>query len=99
MIGAFPSSLLDNVLLAFGSGAAAGAISLVVPRSWGWKAFPLVLIGSLAATEVVTVIYLGHRYDGYNMVVTIWHLLAGLAIIGSTYWLTLTARRIGHTGG
>jgi hypothetical protein len=98
MIGSFPSSLLDNIFLALGCAAAACAVSIGVPRSWRWKAFPLVLIGAVTLTAAVTMTFLSYRYKGYNLAITTWHLLAGLSIAGFAYWLTLTARHASGKG-
>ena len=99
MVGSFPSSLLDNLLLAFGCGVTAFIISSRLPRSWKWPAFPIVLIGAFTITALVTTLCLRLRYDGYNVVFTRWHLIAGFMIVGSTFSLTLTMRRAFRSGG
>lgn len=51
----FPTTFLDYSLLLIGSFAAASALSAVLPLRWGWKAFPLVLLGLVFVAAAIAV--------------------------------------------
>jgi len=54
----FPSSIMHYLLLALVAAASTVVASFLVPRRWGWKAFPLIVPANFVA-ETILVVALG----------------------------------------
>jgi|GEM_PF-5298352 len=55
---------------------------MMVPKTWGWRAYPLVLLSSVLATGGAAFACVDARYHdlGYSVMFNEWDLVGGLVI-------------------
>jgi hypothetical protein len=55
MMDVSPTTFLDYAMLFLGTFIAASALSILLPLRWGWKAFPLVILGLVLAVAAIVI--------------------------------------------